>query len=329
MTTVFYNSYAQEPLYDMIRGVMPPGFNLLTLTAEDARERIEKLARADVVIVAATPLTRDLIAAASRLVLVHHQGVGYHDTVDTVALSKRGIPLALTPQGTTEAVAEMAILLMLAVLRRLPYADAGLRRGRWHINVLRPESGNLRNRTVGYIGMGRIGQATARLASAFGVSGLYFDPLVTLKTQDEEALNLRKVALETLLGEADIVSLHLPFDPARGPVIDQDAIAMMKPGAVVINTARGKLIDEPALAAALGDGRLGGAGLDVYAPEPPLPDNPLLAFRNTVLTPHISGGTRDAFETKMRAIFDNIGRFRNGMALRNQVKLPNPAAVTR
>lgn len=327
MTTVFYNSYAETPLYDMIRGVMPKGLTLLTLTAEDTPERLEKLARADVVIVAATPLTAELIAAAPRLSLVHHQGVGYQDTVDTAALSERRIPLALTPQGTTDAVAEMAILLMLAVLRRLPYADAELRQGHWHINALRPQSGNLRGRTVGYIGMGRIGQATARLAGAFGAGGLYFDPFVTLERQEEEARNLRKAGLENLLKRADIVSLHLPFDPAHGPVIDQDAIAMMKPGAVVINTARGRLIDEPALVAALEEGRLGGAGLDVYAPEPPLPGNPLLTFRNTVLTPHISGGTRDAFETKMRAIFDNIGRFRNGQELRNQVTLPDPAAV--
>ncbi|MFV2093220.1 MAG: hypothetical protein ACC634_09065, partial [Hyphomicrobiales bacterium] len=153
MTTVFYNSHADAPLYEMIRAAVPEGMTLLTLTADDRHERLGKLAQADVVIVAATPLTAELIAAAPRLLLVHHQGVGFQDTVDTAALTERGIPLALTPQGTTDAVAEMAILLMLAVLRRLVFADAELRRGRWHINALRPLSGNLRGRRIGYIGM--------------------------------------------------------------------------------------------------------------------------------------------------------------------------------
>ena len=128
----------------------------------------------EVIIVAATPLRRDVIDAARALRLVHHQGVGYHDTVDDAALAVRAIPLALTPEGTAVGVAEHAVLLALAVCKRLPYADAELRQGRWHINALRPESRELAGMTIGYLGMGRIGQAVAD-ACVLRHVGIYAD----------------------------------------------------------------------------------------------------------------------------------------------------------
>ena len=143
---------------------------------------------------------------ATRLRLVHHQGVGYHDTVDWAALAERRIPLALTPEGTTTGVAEHAVMLALAVCKRLPYADAELRQGRWHINALRPESRELSGMTVGYLGMGRIGQALAERLRVFGTRGLYFDEAQPLPAARERELGLERVGLRRAarpLGPAD------------------------------------------------------------------------------------------------------------------------------
>ena len=188
---IYYNSWADENVYNMIREVMPPGFKLVALDSDNDAERRLKIADAQVAIVAATPLTRTLIEAAHKLQLVLHQGVGYQDTVDVAALKERRLALALTPEGTTTPVAEITIFLMLAVLRRLTFADSELRQGRWHINSLRPVSRNLKGRVIGYIGMGRIGQATAALAQAFGATGLYCDLLETIDPQSAAALDLR------------------------------------------------------------------------------------------------------------------------------------------
>ncbi|MEO8304537.1 MAG: 2-hydroxyacid dehydrogenase [Betaproteobacteria bacterium] len=321
MPRVLYLSHATPSVYDIIRGELPPGFELVTLDADDDAERRAKVADCEVVIVAATPLRRDVIDAAGALRLVHHQGVGYHDTVDCAALKARGIPLALTPEGTSIGVAEHAVLLALAVCKRLPYADAELRQGHWHINALRPESRELCGMTVGYLGMGRIGQAVARRLSAFDTKGLYCDDQMPLTADRERELGLERVGFDALLSRSDLLTLHLPLTPATRHIVDAAAIAKMKLGAIVINTARGGLIDEQALHEALQAGRLGGAGLDVFEKEPPAASHPLLALRSVVATPHISAGTRDALQTKMHALFANVERFYRGEALVNAVPL--------
>ena len=318
---IYYNSCSDENVYNMIREVMPPGFELVALDNDNEDERRLKIADAQVAIVAATPLTGSLIEEAHDLQLVHHQGVGYQDTVDVAALKERRLSLALTPEGTTTPVAEITIFLMLAVLRRLTFADSELRQGRWHINSLRPVSRNLKGRAIGYIGMGRIGQASAALAHAFGAAGLYCDLMDTLDRQRAAALGLRFATLDEVIEQSEIVTLHIPSSPAARHIINADVIARMQPGAVIINTARGMLVDENALYEGLKSGHLGGAGLDVFESEPPKPDNPLLQLPNVVVTPHIAGGTRDAFQTKMRAIFENITRFYSGRDLNNQVDL--------
>jgi len=266
-------------------------------------------------------MTGEFIAAAPALKLVHHQGVGYQDTVDAEALKQRKIALALTPAGTSIGVAEHTLLLALAVCKRLPFADNELRQGRWHINSLRPYSVEVAGRTVGYVGMGRIGQETAARFKAFGTAGIYYDPHVALSKEREETLGLNRVEWIELLAAADIITLHVPSGDATYHMIDEDALRQMKPNAIVINTARGSVIDEAALCSALQAGRIAGAGLDVFETEPFRPDNPLAAMSNVVLTPHISAGTRDALKTKMRALFQNVQRFFKGETMENQVHL--------
>lgn len=318
---VFYFSHAPENVYAIIREEVPPGIELVTLAEDSDDERKRKIADCEAVIVAAKPMRREFVDAAPRLRLLHHQGVGYQDTVDVAALKSRNIALALTPAGTTIGVAEHTVMLTLAVCKRLTFADSELRRGRWHINSLRPYSFELFGRTVGYVGMGRIGREAAVRFRAFGTTGIYHDPAVHLSAEEEHALGLSRVGMDDLLAQADVITLHIPSGKETHHLIGEAALARMKPQAIVINTARGSIVDERALGRALQEGRIAGAGLDVFEEEPFTPENPLAALPNVVLTPHIAAGTRDALKTKMRALFHNVQRFFAGQAMENQVTL--------
>ena len=314
--TIFYNSFGSPDMYRMIRGHLRPGMSLVTLDSDDDAERRNKIAECDVAIVAAKPLTAQTIDAASRLKLVHHQGVGYHDTVDMKALSERKVPLALTPDGTSISVAEHTVMLALAAARRAAFADAELRQGRWHINALRPVSVELFGKTVGYVGFGRIGQETAKRFAAFGTRGYYFDSATKL----HDNANLAEPAgFDWIVEHADILTLHLPLTDATRHLISADVIARMKQDAILINTARGGIVDDQALVEALASGKLLAAGLDVFEGEPIGQGHPLCALPNVVLTPHISAGTRDALSQKMAALFANVARFQRGEPLKNQV----------
>ena len=320
MKRVLYNSFGDPELYAMIREAAQSRCEVVTLGSDDDAERLNKLPGIDAVIVASRPLTRALIEGAPQLAFVHHQGVGYHDTVDTVALAERGIQLAITPTGTTVGVAEHTVMLMLGMLRRFPFADAELRQGRFHINALRPVSRELRGRTVGLMGLGRIGRAVAERLKPFGVTILYYDP-DELSPEQAAALGITGRNFDDLLAEADIVSLHLPLMSTTRHLMNAAAFGKMKKGSFLINTSRGGLVDESALLLALESGRLAGAGLDVFDQEPPRSDNPLLRLPSVVLTPHIAAGTRDAFLEKMAFIFDNLDRHWRGEPAENLIKL--------
>jgi phosphoglycerate dehydrogenase-like enzyme len=317
---VFYNSYATDDVYAVIRETLPVGYELVTLQSDDDAERKAKIRDCDVAICAAYRLSAPLIAAAPKLRLIHHQGVGYHDTIDVEAVKSRGIPLALTPEGTNISVAEHTVMLMLAACRRLPFADSELRAGRFHINALRPVSRELNGMTVGYVGMGRIAQAAAERLKAFTTTGVYFDKFAALPADTEVRLGVSRVeTLDALLRQADIVTLHVPLTAETRHLINPQTIAVMKPGAILVNTARGPIVDQTALVAALKSGHLAAAGLDVFETEPLPAESPLTRLTNVVLTPHISAGTRDALKAKMTAIFANIQRFYAGEQLKNQV----------
>jgi phosphoglycerate dehydrogenase-like enzyme len=313
MKRVLYLSHATPEVYAIIRSAVPAGFELVTLERDDDEERQRKVADCEVVIVAATALRKPVIDAATSLALVHHQGVGWQDTTDHDALRARGIPLALTPEGTTIGVAEHTVLLMLAALKLLPHADRELREGRFHVNALRPVSREIQGLTIGYVGMGRIAQAVARRLAGFDVRGVFFDPAVDAHE------GLARVSLDALLAQSDIVSLHVPLTPQTRHIIGREQLARMKPGAYIVNTARGGLIDEAALLEALRSKHLAGAALDVFEQEPMPRSHPLYELPNVVLTPHISAGTRDALATKMAALFANVERFFRGEPLRNRV----------
>jgi len=313
MRRVLYLSHATPDVYAIIGAAVPPGFQLLTLERDSDDERRQKIRDSEIVIVAATPFRKPVIDAAHKLELVHHQGVGWQDTTDHALLRERSIPLAFTPEGTTVGVAEHTVLLMLAILKRLPFADRELREGRFHINALRPVSREISGMTVGYVGMGRIARALAERLAPFGTRGVFFDPNV------EAEKGLAKVSLDELLQASDIVTLHLPLTRETRHLMNRERLGRMKRGAYLVNTARGGLVDEQALLEVLQSGQLGGAALDVFEAEPVAAGHPLARLPNVVLTPHIAAGTRDALVTKMKAIFDNVQRFYRGEPLANRV----------
>ncbi|WP_223476593.1 NAD(P)-dependent oxidoreductase [Oricola indica] len=318
---ILYLSHAPDDFYDLIRDVAGPDFELVTLETDSEEERIKKASDADGIIVAASRLNAPVIEAAKRVRVIHHQGVGYQDTIDMEALARTDATLAINPVGTTVGVAEHTLLLTLATLRRLAFADSELRHGRWHINSLRLESGELQGRTIGYIGMGRIAQAAAARFAAFGTDGIYYDPHATLDAATASRLGVRQVALDALLAEADVITLHIPLTHETRHMIGARELAAMKRSAILVNTARGPIVDEIALIDALRNSTIGGAGLDVFEEEPPI-DTPLADFRNVVLTPHISAGTRDALQAKMEALFDNLRRFFNDQPIANNIDFP-------
>lgn len=318
---IFYFSHADEAMYRLIRQELPSGFDLVTLESDSDAERRRKIVDCEVVIVAAKPLRRQFIDAAKRLRLVHHQGVGYQDTVDLDILRRRGIALALTPEGTTIGVAEHTVLLTLAACKHLPFADAELRRGRWHINRLRPVSIELHGRTIGFVGMGRIAQQAAARFKAFGTHGLYHDPYNHLSSDREAELGVEAAPLDLVLAQADVVTLHVPLTGETRHIINADALARMQSTAILVNTSRGPLVDEKALCHALNQGIIAAAALDVFEDEPLAPTSPLVQLQNVVLTPHIAAGTRDALRAKMRALFANVERFYRGEPMANRVDL--------
>jgi phosphoglycerate dehydrogenase-like enzyme len=268
------------------------------------------VADADFVLVATTRLTDEVLAATHRLRLIQHQGVGY-DNIDLAAARARGVPVAICPAGTSVGVAEHVFLLILSLYKRLLEADASLRRGEWQQWALRPSSYEIAGKTIGLVGLGRIGREVASRARAFAADVVYTDT-VRPDATTEESLGVRFLWLDELLEVADVVSLHVPSTPATRHLIDAPALARMKPTAILVNTARGPLVDEAALYEALSAGRILGAGLDVFEREPPAPDHPLFGLPNVVVTPHIAAGTVDALRAKMDACFANMRRVVDG-----------------
>jgi phosphoglycerate dehydrogenase-like enzyme len=256
-------------------------------------------------IVADQAITRSDIDAARRLKMIQHQGVGY-ERIDIEACREHGILVGLTPEGTSTGVAEHVILLILALYKQLVKAATELKAGRWLQWELRHGSFELSGKRLGLVGFGRIGQEVARRALAFDASVLYFDPFLTTRSNlPVEGMS----TLEQLLSESDIVSLHVPATGGNRHFMNERTLAHMRQNAILVNTARGSLVDERALMTALEQKRIAGAALDVLEQEPARADNPLLRFDNVLVTPHISAGTRDAYITKMRAVFENLLRF--------------------
>lgn len=238
-----------------------------------------------IVVRSATKVRKPAIDAACGLRLIIRAGVGL-DNIDADHAEAKGITVLNTPKASTDSVAELALAHMFALARSLVRATETMREGKWEKKAF--QGIELQGKTLGIVGLGRIGQAVARRALALGMRVLAYDKYL----KESPLPGVKMVPLEELLRESDFVSLHIPPDPA-GPVIGAREIALMKHGAFLINCARGGVVDEKALLAGLNSGKLGGAGLDVFEEEPPT-NMELLRHPNVTLTPHIGAQTQEA-----------------------------------
>lgn len=257
---------------------------------------------ADAIVLRTQPMTAEVIAAAPRLKIVSRHGVGY-DAVNVTALTARGIPLCIVGDVNSRAVAEHTLMLMLAAARKAAQHDAAVRRGEWNVRN-RFETVELDGKNLLLVGFGRIGRRVAELAGAFGMTVAAHDPFVPPEAMARHGVRPAPDLLKAL-GGADYVSLHMPGS-AAGAVIFEQELRAMKPGAILINAARGGLVDEAVLDRALREGRLAGAGLDVFASEPPAPDNPLLSNDRVLLSPHAAGLTAECAARMAVASVQNV-----------------------
>ncbi|MFC4012616.1 phosphoglycerate dehydrogenase [Nonomuraea purpurea] len=272
VTTPTFAKHSQEPLRVLREGgcVVEHG-------------GLERVAGAEAVIVGLDAVTAEVIEAGRGLRVIAKHGVGV-DTIDVEAARSRGVPVVYAPGSNSRAVAELAFGLMLAAARKIAQSDAAIRAGGWP-KLFGPE---LVGKTLGIIGYGRIGRLVAGYARAFGMTVVVHDPYATLGGE------VRAAGLAECLAEADYVSLHLPATPGAPPLLGRAELESMKPGAILVNTSRGGLVDEEALAELLHAGRLGGAALDAFADEPPSAGSPLRDAPNTVMSAHIGACTYEA-----------------------------------
>jgi phosphoglycerate dehydrogenase-like enzyme len=262
---------------------------------------------AEVLLHVLKPVTKAIIDQAPALRLIQKIGVGVN-TIDLAAAQQRGIAVANMPGTNTPAVAETALMLMLAALRNLAGLDRACRIGQgWTLGPgLQERVGELRGRLVGLVGAGMVPRALVPMLRGCGSDIAYWSP------REHPELGVRRCDLAELLEEADIVSLHLPLLPDTERLIDRAALARMKPGAILINTARGGLVDEGALVEALTGGRLRAAGLDVFADEPLPADTLLGRLDNVVMTPHVAWLTPETLDRSLAVAADNMRRLRDG-----------------
>jgi D-3-phosphoglycerate dehydrogenase len=264
----------------------------------------------------------EAIAAGRRLMVIGRAGVGT-DNIDLDAATRAGIAVVNAPTANTVAAAELTLALIYALARHLPQADQSLRRGEWRrADFVGME---MAGKTLGIVGLGKIGLAVAARAQAMDMTLLGNDPYVSPDVA--ENAGVRMVELDELLAKSDVVTLHIPLSDATRGMIGAAQLALLKPSALLVNVARGGVVDEAALAEALGTKRLAGAAVDVYEQEPPR-DSPLLSAPNTVLTPHLGASTREAQDKVAVEVAEQVLDVLAGRPARFQVNRPPARAGT-
>jgi glycerate dehydrogenase len=274
-------------------------------------EVVPRAAAAQIVLTNKVALSREVIGRLPGLRYVGVLATGYN-IVDVDAARERGIPVTNVPTYGAQSVAQMVLAHLLNLTQHVGHHAGTVAGGRWtacpdfcYWDYPLVELAGL---SMGIVGLGRIGRATAQLALAFGMKVLACDPV----PQPDIPAAVELIELDVLFRRSDVVSLHCPLTPETQQLVDRRRLALMKPSAFLINTSRGPLVDEPALAEALNSGRIAGAGLDVLATEPPPPDNPLLYAKNCFITPHIAWATKAARERLLRTVVENVRAFLDG-----------------
>lgn len=273
---------------------------------------VETIGDAEIVFLNKSPITREVLDACPNIRYIAVIATGYN-TVDVAAAKEKGIPVSNVPSYGTGAIAQHAIALLMEITDHVAYNDGEVRKGR------RGEAGDwcfwdypnieLEGKTMGIVGLGRIGQYVARAGLAFGMNVVAYDKY---ENEQMKALGIRYVSFDELLASSDVISMHCPLFEDNKKMINASAIAKMKPGVIFINNSRGALVDEDALAEGLKSGKIYAAGLDALAEEPPKPDNPLLTAPNVFMTPHISWAALECRQRLVRYAIDNFEAYLAG-----------------
>ncbi len=302
---------------DSARHVLAQQARIIDVDGTDVVALFEAVQRADALVVRSeTQVTAELIAQAPKLRVVARAGVGI-DNVDVDAATEAGIIVLNAPGANRYSAGEHTIALMLSVARQLPAANASMHAGKWERKSFKLF--DLRGKTVGIVGLGRVGRVVAHRLKAFGCHIVAHDPYVSAEIfRDAE---IERVSYPELLGTSDIVTYHVPLTEETYHYLSSEAIGQLKPGAIVINAARGEVVDHEALAEALDEGRIAGAGVDVF-PEEPLLSSPLWGRTNVVLTPHLGGSSNEALAAVGQMISHSVLAALRGEAVPNAVNLP-------
>jgi phosphoglycerate dehydrogenase-like enzyme len=295
---------------DRLRALLPEGFVLTHGTTRGDEHMKEIIAEADYAISGQVGVSGDVLRAAKKLKLLHKWGVGV-DNLDIAAAKELGITVARTTGSNAVPVAEFALGLTLSALRYLAYGHAELKQGHWATGKLPGDTFMLSGKTVGIVGFGAIGKNVAKLLRGFGCTILY-SKRTPLDAAEEASLGVRHASMAEILAQADVVSLHCPLTSETTNLIDTAAFKAMKKTAVLVNVARGGVVNEADLVTALRAKEIAGAAMDVFSVEPLPPDSELLTLDNLVVTPHLAAMAADNFAPTVKRMFDNMVRVSRG-----------------
>ena len=304
--------------------IAPEGIDLLKAQAEvDVKRGLKPQELMDVlgdyealIVRSETQVTSEVIQAGERLQVIARAGIGV-DNIDLKAATSMGIAVVNAPTGNTVAAAEHTLALILSLARNVPQAHQSLKQGKWERSTFMGIE--VRNKTLGIIGLGRVGSEVARRAQSFGMSLIAYDPFVA--PDYARILGVELVSMEKLLSDADFVTIHTPLGDSTHHLIGSRELAMMKPGARIVNVARGELIDDEALIEALDQDKLAGAALDVFSQEPP-GESPIVNHPKVVVTPHLGASTREAQREVAIEVAEQVMAVLRGEPARNTVNAP-------
>lgn len=303
------NHYEGKPA-EIIKSAVPDGFELEMLESVSQQELEGKVKEADYLLVSGRlKINRTVLGNAQNIKMIQRTGVGL-DSIDLEYIRNHDVPFYVNKGVNAQSVAEHTILLMLASLRNLVEINENTKRGIWKKQAQGVCTHELCGKTVGLIGMGAIGRKVAGMLKAFGAKVLYND-VSKMKQEDENALGIKFSTREEIIEKSDIISLHCPLTDDTRHMINDRAVNKMKNGVILINTARGGLIDEAALINGIKNGKIAGAGIDVYEKEP-VDNSEVLNLQNVITTPHIGGVTYDSFYQMMYQAMRNIEMFDKG-----------------
>ena len=280
----------------------------------DTQEKFDALTEADAIVLRILKMPKEVVARIKGLKMIMRWGAGF-DSVDIEEAGKHGIYVCNTPGANAYAVAELTVALMLAVGRKLICHDRAIHQGEWSKNTFLNLTRTLNNKVVGIIGGGNIGRQVASRVQAFGSTVQYYDPF-RLPEEMEEKLHMKYVGLEELIRTSDVITLHVPLMASTRHMIGEKEIEKMKDGAILINVARGGLMDDGAVVNAVNSGKLSGAGIDCVEEEPAKLGSPILENPNIIVTPHVGGGSADISDVMFPMITENIELLEEEKALK-------------